>query len=89
LLSGRESSLTVKKLKEAVLRKFTAIKHEPIWKKERPEMIKGDPNLRIYRIYPVGLTQREALYSWSFKDDSEFKEMVLKNPCSNFEVIFV
>ncbi|CAM6037149.1 unnamed protein product [Sphagnum compactum] len=85
----KESSLTVKKLKEAVLRKFTAIKHEPIWKKERPEMIQGDPNLRIYRIYPVGLTQREALYSWSFKDNSEFKEMVLKNPCSNFEVIFV
>lgn len=85
----RESNLTLKGLVEAVLQKFTAIQHEPIWKGDRPEMIRGDSNLRVYRIYPVGLTQREALYSWSFKSDEGFKEIVRQHPCSNFEVIFV
>ncbi|CAM6061211.1 unnamed protein product [Sphagnum tenellum] len=84
-----ESNLTLKGLVEAVLQKFTAIQHEPIWKGDRPEMIRGDSNLRVYRIYPVGLTQREALYSWSFKSDEGFKEIVRQHPCSNFEVIFV
>jgi len=52
-------------------------------------MIRGSNKLKIYRIYPVGLTQRQALYAWKFHNDEDVKSFVQKNPCSKIEVIFV
>ncbi|XP_064986757.1 glycoprotein 3-alpha-L-fucosyltransferase A-like isoform X2 [Musa acuminata AAA Group] len=85
LRSGR---LTLRELESAVLSKFQSVNHTPLWKKERPESLRGD-NLKIYRIYPVGLTQRQALYSFRFDTDADLGKHVESNPCAKFEVIFV
>ncbi|XP_024389348.1 glycoprotein 3-alpha-L-fucosyltransferase A [Physcomitrium patens] len=83
------SKLSLAHLKQVVVDKFTALKHVPIWKTERPEVIRGNSDLRIYKIYPVGLTQREALYTWDFGGDKGLKAMVQKQPCLQLEVVFV
>ncbi|XP_074269018.1 glycoprotein 3-alpha-L-fucosyltransferase A-like isoform X1 [Silene latifolia] len=84
----RSSNLTLEALKSAVLKKFDYLRHVPIWKPERPESIRGN-NLRVYKIYPLGLTQRQALYSFTFPGPREFRSHIEANPCSKFEVIFV
>nr|GFB89698.1 glycoprotein 3-alpha-L-fucosyltransferase A-like [Tanacetum cinerariifolium] len=38
----RSGNLTMEALEAAVLLKFKSLKHEPIWKNERPESIRGD-----------------------------------------------
>ncbi|XP_030523357.1 glycoprotein 3-alpha-L-fucosyltransferase A [Rhodamnia argentea] len=81
--------LTLEALESAILRKFTSMNHVPIWKEERPESIRGGNALRIYRIYPVGLTQRQALYTFKFENDADLRSHVQRNPCAKFEVIFV
>ncbi|XP_071697128.1 glycoprotein 3-alpha-L-fucosyltransferase A-like [Rutidosis leptorrhynchoides] len=86
----RSGNLTMEALADAVILKFKSLKHEPIWKDERPEMLRGDVKvLKIYRIYPVGMTQRQALYTFSFKSSTAFKSHIKSNPCAKFEVIFV
>lgn len=88
-LVTRSRSLTLEALQSAVYKKFKSLNHVPIWKEERPESIRGDNELRIYRIYPVGLTQRQALYTFKFEDDAELRSHIENNPCAKFEVIFV
>ncbi|KAI4295654.1 hypothetical protein L6164_035675 [Bauhinia variegata] len=85
----RSSNLTLEALKSAVLLKFTSLNHVPVWKEERPESIRGDTELKVYRIYPVGLTQRQALYTFRFNGDDDFRSHLETNPCAKFEVIFV
>ncbi|EXC17335.1 Glycoprotein 3-alpha-L-fucosyltransferase A [Morus notabilis] len=84
----RSGNLTLEALESAVLTKFNSQKHIPIWKQERPESIRGGDELKVYRIYPVGLTQRQALYTFRFKGN-DFRSHVESNPCTKFEVIFV
>lgn len=86
---GRSSDLTLDAFKSAVIRKFTSLNHVPVWKSERPEVIKGGNELKIYRIHPIGLTQRQALYTFQFGGDVDFKSHLESNPCAKFEVIFV
>ena len=86
---GRSSNLTLKALRSAVLSKFKSAKHVPVWKQERPEKIRGDDGLKVHRIYPLGMTQRQALYTFTFKGDREFRNHIESNPCAKFEVIFV
>ncbi|THG12221.1 hypothetical protein TEA_011839 [Camellia sinensis var. sinensis] len=85
----RSSKLTLEALELAVLSKFESLKHVPIWKPERPESIRGGDKLKIYRIYPVGKTQKEALYTFRFEGDANFSSHIETNPCAKFEVIFV
>ncbi|XP_020110975.1 glycoprotein 3-alpha-L-fucosyltransferase A-like [Ananas comosus] len=85
----RSDKLTVEALEFAVLEKFRSLNYVPIWKNERPASIRGGDELKIYRIYPVGLTQRQALYSFKFKDDADLKRYIKNNPCTKLEVIFV
>ena len=89
LLVARSGKLTLEALQSAVLKKFKSLNHVPIWKEERPESIRGDNKLKIYRIYPVGLTQRQALYTFKFEGDADLRSHVESNPCAKFEVIFV
>lgn len=88
-LMGRSGSLTLKGLESAVLMKFKSLKHVPIWKQERPLSLQGADELKIYRIYPVGFTQRQALYTFKFQGDADLKNHIERNPCAKFEVIFV
>ena len=81
--------MTLEALEAAVLMKFKSLKHVPVWKQERPESIRGGDELKVYRIYPVGLTQRQALYSFKFKGDADLRSYIENNPCAKFEVIFV
>ncbi|WOL02795.1 hypothetical protein Cni_G11514 [Canna indica] len=85
----RSGALTLKALESAILSKFTSLNHTPVWKKERPESIRGGDELKIYRIYPVDLTQRQALYSFKFNTDDDLRRHVERNPCAKLEVIFV
>ncbi|KAL4308347.1 hypothetical protein GQ457_01G000830 [Hibiscus cannabinus] len=84
----RSGDLTLEALEAAVLMHFKSRKHEPIWKWERPESIRGG-ELKVYRIYPLGLTQRQALYTFKFQDDADLRNHIENNPCAKFEVIFV
>ncbi|GLU09264.1 hypothetical protein SLE2022_261330 [Rubroshorea leprosula] len=85
----RSGNLTLEALESAVLAKYKSLKHVPVWKEERPESIRGRDELKIYRIYPVGLTQRQALYTFKFKGDAHFRNHIESKPCAKFEVIFV
>ncbi|KAK8698927.1 hypothetical protein V6N13_115030 [Hibiscus sabdariffa] len=85
----RLDKLTLKALEAAVIMKFKSQKHVPIWKQERPGSIRGGDELKVHRIYPVGLTQRQALYNCKFDRDVNLKRHILSNPCAKFEVIFV
>ncbi|XP_039001780.1 glycoprotein 3-alpha-L-fucosyltransferase A-like [Hibiscus syriacus] len=84
----RSRNMTLEALEAAVLMHFKSRKHEPIWKWERPESIRGG-ELKVYRIYPLGLTQRQALYTFKFKNDADLRNHIKNNPCAKLEVIFV
>lgn len=88
-LSSR--SLTVNGLKATVVRKFKSLNHVPIWNRERPEILRrgAAEELKVYRIYPVGLNQRQALYTFSFSTDAQLSDYIHSHPCTKFEVIFV
>ncbi|KAG7582529.1 Glycosyl transferase family 10 [Arabidopsis suecica] len=85
----KDGNLTLEALKSAVLAKFNSLRHEPIWKKERPATLRGDGELRVHGIYPLGLTQREALYNFKFEGNSSLSTHIQRNPCPKFEVVFV
>ncbi|KAG8368377.1 hypothetical protein BUALT_Bualt15G0039200 [Buddleja alternifolia] len=85
----RSDNLTLEALSSAVLSKFKSLKHVPVWKSDRPESIRGGSELKVYKIYPLGMTQRQALYTFRFNGVSDFKNHVESNPCAKFEVIFV
>ncbi|KAK6946111.1 Glycosyl transferase family 10 [Dillenia turbinata] len=85
----RSGSLTLEALESAVLAKFKSLQHVPIWKPERPESIRGGNELKVYRIYPLGMTQRQALYTFRFNSNAAFRSHLESNPCAKFEVIFV
>ncbi|KAI0494848.1 hypothetical protein KFK09_024993 [Dendrobium nobile] len=84
----RSDKLSLEELEAAVLQKFQSRNHTPIWKKERPESIRSN-EYKIYRIYPVGMTQRQALYSFRFKDNAELVKYIESTPCAKLEAIFV
>ncbi|KAL6646009.1 hypothetical protein ACP70R_017617 [Stipagrostis hirtigluma subsp. patula] len=85
----RSDRLTLGALESAVLAKFRSLNHVPVWKDERPPSIRGGDELKVYRIYPIGLTQRQALYGFRFRDDSELEKYIKDHPCAKLEVIFV
>ncbi|KAL0387021.1 UNVERIFIED_CONTAM: putative fucosyltransferase-like protein [Sesamum radiatum] len=85
----RSDNLTLDAMSSAVLLKFKYLKHIPVWKPERPESLKGGDEFKIYRIYPIGKTQRQALYSFRFEGDSDFRNHIESHPCAKFEVILV
>ncbi|KAG8650878.1 hypothetical protein MANES_07G078000v8 [Manihot esculenta] len=84
----RSGNLTLNALESEVLKKFNSMKHIPVWKEERPESLRGG-DYKVYRIYPVGMTQRQALYTFRFNGDADFQNHLEINPCAKFEVIFV
>ena len=85
----RSNRLTLGALESAVHAKFTSINHVPVWKDERPSSIRGGDELKVYKIYPVGLTERQALYKFKFSDDAELARYIKDHPCARLEVIFV
>ncbi|KAL0743216.1 hypothetical protein Bca4012_084729 [Brassica carinata] len=85
----RDGDLTLEALESAVLTKFKSLRHEPIWKKERPASLRGGGVVRVHAIYPLGLTQRQALYNFKFERNSSLSTHIQSNPCPKFEVVFV
>ncbi|KAJ8500677.1 hypothetical protein OPV22_011229 [Ensete ventricosum] len=85
----RSGKLTLKALESAILAKFRSLNHTPIWKTERPTILRGGNDLKIHRVYPVGITQREALYTFRFNKDAELEKHIKSNRCAKLEVIFV
>lgn len=96
--------LTVAGLHRAILREFGRAGHQPIWVEERPDFrgggrwleeglpVEGNRtvDLRIYRVYPVGQTQRAALYGDASLDtDAKVLRAVEDRPCMQLEAIFV
>ncbi|CAI0557294.1 unnamed protein product [Linum tenue] len=85
----RSGNLTVDALEHEVLKKFKSMKHIPVWRDERPESIRGgEDDYKVYRLYPVGLTQRQALYSFKFTD-IDLQNHLEANPCAKLEAVFV
>uniref|UniRef100_A0A1J3CWK7 Fucosyltransferase n=1 Tax=Noccaea caerulescens TaxID=107243 RepID=A0A1J3CWK7_NOCCA len=85
----KDGNLTLEALEYAVLTKFKSLRHEPIWKKERPASLRGDSELKVHSIYPLGLTQRQALYNFKFEGNSTLSTHIQRTPCAKFEVVFV
>ncbi|KAL3689893.1 hypothetical protein R1sor_016202 [Riccia sorocarpa] len=85
----KSKELTVGGLRRAVLAKFEAINHVPIWWEERPAVIRGDGTLKIFTLYPVGLSQRNALFTPHFETDHDVSTYFEENMCPELEVIFV
>ncbi|KAL5229517.1 hypothetical protein ABZP36_028293 [Zizania latifolia] len=85
----RSNQLTLGALESSVLAKFRSLNHVPVWKDERPLSIRGGDELKLYKIYPIGLTQRQALYQFRFRDDADLEKYIKDHPCAKLEVIFV
>ncbi|XP_060176033.1 putative fucosyltransferase-like protein [Lycium barbarum] len=85
----RSSNLSLEAFESAVLSKFKSLKHVPIWKEERPQVLRGGDELKLYRVHPLGMTQRQALYTFRFKGDDDFRNHIESHPCAKFEAIFV
>ncbi|KAH1213908.1 Glycoprotein 3-alpha-L-fucosyltransferase A [Glycine max] len=86
---GRSSNITLEALKFAVASKFTSLNHVPIWKTERPEVLRGANDLKLYKIYPVGLTQKASTLLLQLQRDVDFRSHLESHPCTKFEAIFV
>ncbi|CAI5535437.1 unnamed protein product [Closterium sp. Naga37s-1] len=89
----RSDHLTIRGLTLAIRRSFQKKTHRPVWVGKRPASLGGDEKawaLKIYRIYPAGSTQREALWgeAW-FRNSSQVVAHVTAHPCARLEVIFV
>ncbi|KAI3642976.1 hypothetical protein MP228_012531 [Amoeboaphelidium protococcarum] len=64
--------------------------YTPIWDGHRPDFFKSARNLKIHRIYPVDITQREALYGDQVIDtDSKVRRLIEQKGIVRLEVIFV
>ncbi|KAH1094897.1 hypothetical protein GYH30_040272 [Glycine max] len=85
----RSSNITLEALKFAVASKFTSLNHVPIWKTERPEVLRGANDLKLYKIYPVGLTQKASTLLLQLQRDVDFRSHLESHPCTKFEAIFV
>lgn len=93
------ANLTVAGLQGSIVREFGKAGHEPIWHLHRPDFRGQEKgalfsnaaiDLRIFRVYEVGQTQRAALYGEASLDtDSKVAEVVENNPCAKLEVVFV
>lgn len=96
--------LSVAALHRAILREFGQAGHRPIWVSQRPDFRGGAlrledessagvdrmVDLRIYRVYAVGETQRAALYGDAALDtDAKVQTAVEQRPCLQLEVVFV
>uniref|UniRef100_A0A0E0LVV1 Fucosyltransferase n=1 Tax=Oryza punctata TaxID=4537 RepID=A0A0E0LVV1_ORYPU len=81
----RSDQLTMDALESAVLAKFRSLNHVPVWKDERPPSIRGGDELKVYKIYPIGLTQRQALYQFIFRDDADLEKYIKDHPCAKLE----
>ena len=82
----------LQKLKGAIKSLLRETKHEPIWMSERPDHKKSFKNgqYNIYRIYPIGSNQREALYGNAFfKNDLDLMQYLVKSPIPLLEIILV
>ncbi|CAI5483749.1 unnamed protein product [Closterium sp. Yama58-4] len=89
----RSDHLTLRGLTLAIRRSFQKKAYRPVWVGKRPASLGGDEKawaLKIYRIYPAGSTQREALWgdAW-FRNSSQVVAHVTAHPCARLEVIFV
>lgn len=92
-------NLTVAGLHAAINQAFGRAGQVPIWQSHRPDFKGGARGigefntpieLRIYRVYQVGQTQRAALYGEASLDtDLKVAGVVSGNPCAKLEVVFV
>ena len=97
--------LTVAGLHAAILAAFTKAGHRPLFLGHRPDFRAGEragapaesaaesvaaPALRLFRVYPVGATQKAALHGGAALDsDAKVAAAVLQAACLHLEVIFV
>ncbi|KAG4966041.1 hypothetical protein JHK82_040233 [Glycine max] len=83
----KSSNITLEALKFAVASKFTSLNHVPIWKTERPEVLRGANDLKLYKIYPVGLTQKASTLLLQLQRDVDFRSHLESHPCTNVQLI--
>jgi glycoprotein 3-alpha-L-fucosyltransferase len=86
-----QSKITLKDLFSTIINTFKEAVDPflPVWYGHRKDYRKSAEELEIYKIYPVGLTQRAALYGKEAIDTDEDVDLLLAQPCPKLEVIFV
>jgi glycoprotein 3-alpha-L-fucosyltransferase len=85
------NDMTISQLYSKVKSTFEELDYTPIWSPERVDFNNSKKNLKIYKIYQYGATQRNALYNSDFdiNTDEKLQGILEKNKCPYFEVIFV
>ena len=96
--------LSVRALHAAVLAAFRGPGHRPLFLQHRPHFRAGNwshgggaaaataaaVELRLFRVYPVGSTQKAALHGTAPLDtDAKVAAAILQSACLQLEVIFV
>ena len=77
-------------LEAAVLEEFKRLGHEPVWMKTRAAAGVKTTSWRVYKLYPVGLTQKQALFGGRvWESDADLLDYLSRNPCPKLEVVFV
>jgi glycoprotein 3-alpha-L-fucosyltransferase len=78
----------LKKKSFSVLGKFRPLNHVPVWKDERPPSIRVEDDLKVYIIYPVGLTQCQHC-TVSDLEMIQNSSNIKDHACAKFQVNFV
>lgn len=86
-LDGGDPS--VKALHAAVLRSFQVDGYEPTWVEKRKVLGIVWTTWKVHRVYPAGMTIRDALGNGSFTADGAFREFLRQHPCPKLEAILV
>jgi glycoprotein 3-alpha-L-fucosyltransferase len=83
---------TLSDLQQIIKRHFESLNNgqfRPIWSGHRRDVLGTEKDLRLFRIYAVGLSQREALFTSFISTTSQLKELIRQRPCPRIEVIFI
>eukprot|EP00850_Spirogloea_muscicola_P002797 SM000011S18975 [mRNA] locus=s11:154637:156615:- [translate_table: standard] len=82
--------LTLRSFCAKVVRTFGAYMYQPIWHNVRPNALKSQGPLKVFRVYPAYATQKAALFgNASFRTSSQLRQYLEITPCPRLEVIFV
>ena len=63
--------------------------YKAVWSGHRKDFFSSSTNLKLHRVYPAFISQRQALYGDEAIDTSDEIMKLLETPCPQLEVIFV
>ncbi|GBG85601.1 hypothetical protein CBR_g40329 [Chara braunii] len=86
----RDDELTVEQLHNAIQTLYSSLNYKPSWKSSRPPVMIPNRPLKVYTVYPLGMTQRDVLYgNASLATAERVRQFVYSVPCGKLEVILM